>query len=317
MNSEMSIWSNFVEYLTRGGNDSLIELYIKDQPPEWYLHLVTTLCDSDLKLRSLKKLYLGGGSFPHHPVFPVDVTIQLIHRCCPELTELQVSGKTDTNLLLYSLIECPKLSHLNLQGCVRPLDDGGLQALLTSSVGERLLSLDISRWKFSDGRVFDAISENCSQLQYLNFSGTQFSNGNNGLIAIAKGCPRLKRLNLDSCFWVNDESFRALCRERESPTSGEHQLLVELEDLSINRCSGAGNSIPSLFTLFPELKRLQLRSIPISYKTVKEFLMQLSSANRGGCIELTITAFAHDGVYREGILDLISNYPNATVIARF
>jgi len=58
-NSEMSIWSNFVEYLRRGrGNDSLIELYIKDQPPEWYPHLVTTLCDSDLKLRSLKKLYL-------------------------------------------------------------------------------------------------------------------------------------------------------------------------------------------------------------------------------------------------------------------
>lgn len=230
---------------------------------------------------------------------------------------MQVSGKTDTNLLLYSLIECPKLSHLNLQGCVRHLDDEGLQALLTSSVGKRLLSLDISRWKFSDGRVFDAISENCSQLQYLDFRGTQFSNGNNGLIAIAKGCPRLKRLNLDSCLWVNDESFRALCRERESPTSGEHQLLVELEDLNITRCSVAGNSIPSLFKLFPKLKRLDMRGIFISYETVEEFLMQLSSANRGGCIELTFNAYARDCIRKEGFLELTSKYPKANVIARF
>jgi hypothetical protein len=315
-NGEMSIWPSFVEYLTRGGNSSLIELWINDQPPGWFLHLVTTLCDSNLKLSSLKKLYLGGVNAPHTLEYPVDVTIQLIHRCCPELTELQVSGKTDTNLLLYSIIECPKLFHLNLPGCTRHLDDGGLQALLPSLVGKRLLSLDISHWTFRDGRVFDAISKNCSQLQYLNLSRTEFSYDDNGLIlSIAKGCRHLKRLNLDHCYWLKDESFRALSRDRESRTSGEHQLLVELEDLSMIRCLGVrGSTIPSFSTLFPKVKRLNLRGIIISYEEIEEFLMQLSSANRGCCIELTITTYARESVSKEGILELISNYPNANVI---
>ena len=189
--------------------------------------------------------------------------------------------------------------------------------MLTSSVGNRLLSLDISGWKTRhDDHIFRVISDHCGQLRYLDFSSNQFrdfSEANHGLISIAKGCPHLKCLKLRHCNWVNDETTQLLLYERRA--SGD-QLLVELEVLDIRFCA-VESTIPMFSTLFPQLNRFDIRDIKVECGLVEEFLIQHSSANQSEFIELILTVFEDDYSYKIEFDEMISKYPKANVIVNY
>jgi hypothetical protein len=315
--NDWGFWMEFSHYLTKGGDESIIELQFLNHPSVDFLDLVTTLEKSELILSSLKKLrfdFLGsyrleGSSIPEwhpEPVSPVNTVIDLIGRC-PELTELSLRWwsltAADMNTLLYFLSEHSKLTHVYLQsGQGPPMDEDGILALLASSVGDRLESLAVSYWDFQEDKVLVAITTNCWQLQYLDLSGNDFSN--DGLIRIARGCLHLKVLKLCFCDWVDDATFGELL-SRQGQTSAE-QLLVELEHLDISNCQFV-HSIPLFCALLPRLNRLNIGGLSVSCATVDEFLKQHSLANPSGFIELHLDFEVADAEFEM----LISRYPNA------
>ena len=94
----------FMQYLTSGGNNSIVELVFSNQTPELYPDFVARLCESHLTLPSLKRLTIGSCTKLTGTGFIiVNEVIELILRC-PQLVELKFISSADDEFLYLSLI---------------------------------------------------------------------------------------------------------------------------------------------------------------------------------------------------------------------
>ncbi|KAM3586663.1 SCF ubiquitin ligase complex subunit [Umbelopsis sp. WA50703] len=115
------------------------------------------------------------------------------------------------------LAACNRLERITLAGCTR-LTDNGILSLLQHSVGQNLISVDLSDMiNVTDTTIF-AIAEKCPKLQGLNLSMCKDSQDpsdsvqihDESIIRIAERCPSLRRIKLSNCVHLTDRSAIAL-----------------------------------------------------------------------------------------------------------
>ena len=258
--SDDPFWLDCVEYLTSEKNRSIFQIGFLHTQPEIYGDLVTRLRKSAHgMLVSVEKLdFQSTEETPFYrtgQLHPVRELIEVIQRC-PKLTNLAIVGLADDSLVI-NLCGCTELAHVYLPSCDGRMTEWshgvtgyGLKALANSPVGNRLLSLNISRMKELDNIALLEISACCHQLRHLDISNNNHRDLHYGFTMIASHCLHLQRLDLSFCFWLTGETFVFLRGK---------QLLTELEGLLLYGCANVDcNILPLFCELFPRLDLLDI-----------------------------------------------------------
>ena len=155
---------------------------------------------------------------------------------CPELRKLDVDGLSDSAPLAGLGRAAPKLEHVHLLGLRQPLPAGfcdelpNLQSLVLGgsaqfthemavAVGTKcpnLRTFDAARQDFVKDASLVAIARGCPELRNLNVTnGSAAAAGaitDAGIIAIAQNCPRLECINVTGRLAVTDAAMRAIGR---------------------------------------------------------------------------------------------------------
>lgn len=133
---------------------------------------------------------------------------------------LQVHNK---DLSVVGSFSGPRLQSLNLS-CVSGFNEQGLMHVATQCTS--LKSLDLSNGLLLEDEVLYAVAL-MTNLEHLKLANCRTIT-DSGLIEVAKGCPKLRLLNLKSCMRVGDASAMAIA---------ENCKLVEDLDLSYTEVS--------------------------------------------------------------------------------
>ncbi|KAG6492595.1 F-box protein SKP2A-like [Zingiber officinale] len=138
-----------------------------------------------------------------------DGSVEIIAGYCHDLRDLDLSKSlklSDSSLFLLAH-GCSRLTKLNISGC-EGFSDSALAYLATHCKNMKTLNL-CGCVRAATDRALQAISCNCSKLQYLNLGWCERVS-DAGVTSLAAGCHDIKALNLCGCVQITDESVIAL-----------------------------------------------------------------------------------------------------------
>jgi hypothetical protein len=221
---------------------------------------------------------------------------------CPHLTTVEMMDAEVTDDGIQKVARNGALRTLCVEGCVE-LTDEGLQAVVAFC--PHLESVDLSACDELTDATLLAIGQHCSNLRELNIVETDVTD--EGLRAIAEGCPLLETLNASQCDVgpaIEDiargcPKLRVLIVTGVEVTAEAVQALAEccprLEELGLCRCEEIGDEeITTLVRGCSNLRRLS-----ITRTAVTELGLY---AIREHCTQLTRIALQEE-MYPNGVRD--------------
>jgi len=137
--------------------------------------------------------------------------------------------------LFHISYSCPNLLSLHINKCRQPLLDDAITCLVTSC--PKLASLSLLECNITD-RSLEALGKFSVHLTNLNLSQCDAIN-DQGIFALAQGCPLLQILNLNYCDLITDKSIMFLVTK-----------CLHLKSLSLFFCMGLSEG-----HLYPEPKK--------------------------------------------------------------
>eukprot|EP00271_Cylindrocystis_brebissonii_P008896 TRINITY_DN23420_c0_g1_i1.p1 TRINITY_DN23420_c0_g1~~TRINITY_DN23420_c0_g1_i1.p1 ORF type:complete len:644 (-),score=106.15 TRINITY_DN23420_c0_g1_i1:715-2646(-) len=192
---------------------------------------------------------------------------------CTQLTTLLLAYCTVTDASLMALSGCHKLEVLKLANC-RDITDAGIFCLAAGCKGLRELSL---RWCILVTNLGMAyVAANCTLLRSLDLGNStkvtsdalesiallpalehlnleQSEVNYDGLLALSKGCPKLKELDLRGCQNVTDAGVRAICAG-----------VTDLEELALSYCLHITDAALTALSSLSRLRVLKLDKCALS-----------------------------------------------------
>ncbi|CEP16455.1 hypothetical protein [Parasitella parasitica] len=151
------------------------------------------------------------------------------------------------DLHVMTLRACKRLERLTLANCSK-LTDVGLCTLI-HDIGPSLVSIDLSDvYQITDATIIEA-ARTCPQLQGFNLSMSRYHHGitDTGITMLAIQCTLLRRIKLNNCSQVSDQSAIAL--------SIHCPRLVEVDFMN---CKINNQALISIFNHNQELRELRL-----------------------------------------------------------
>lgn len=155
------------------------------------------------------------------------------------------------DIQLMALSTCVRLERLTLAGCSR-LTDVGLCALINgedSGIGAGLVSIDLSDVPLITNFTILKVAFCCPNLQGFNLSMSREQQliTDVGIVKLAKSCKDLKRIKLNNCVKVTDES--AICLAMNCP---------RLLEVDFTNCNINDDALKTIFEYSHDLRELRL-----------------------------------------------------------
>lgn len=167
----------------------------------------------------------------------------------PHITTLCLSSNYVSNQLFKRLhLNLTKIAiHSNL------FDDQGLEWLTSRS--NQLVSINVKDCETITDRGISFIGQNCPSLENLTFGNhMQTKIGNDGLLSVAQGCPKLKTLHTHFIWNINDDSVVLLAKSCTFLQKVSFEKGAKFTDASL---MAIGDNCPLLkFALFKECDEL-------------------------------------------------------------
>jgi F-box/leucine-rich repeat protein 2/20 len=220
---------------------------------------------------------------------------------CPRLTSVDTISGDITDAGLMSIARSGALEALRLKGCIGLTEDGFLAAI---SLCPRLEIFDMASCNQLTDATLIALGQHCPILRVLNISYTNMTD--DGLQAIAAGCPRLEVLCAKECYIGRavEAIARSCPRLRSLIVDGievtETVLALAeccplLEELGLYGCWIVGDEeITALACGCPDLQRLDIKDTAVAEDglySIREHCKKLK--------HITLD----DGMYPGGVVD--------------
>eukprot|EP00899_Mesostigma_viride_P007910 jgi/Mesvir1/1711/Mv21167-RA.1 len=197
---------------------------------------------------------------------------------------------------------CQGLTYLNVAGCSEDVTGAGIMAIARSCRG--LEALDVSDCHVGDAAI-QAVAESCRGLRRLAAS-CMWSVTDASLVSLGQHCPQLEALDVDFA-GVTDEGVIAIaggcpclrrlvvaCRVTDAAISQVAEHCRELEHLGVEACKSVTDaSIKTIAANCPRLRRLDVPNTGITDNSI--------SVLAGKCTELRRLNVAETGVSDAGI----------------
>ena len=168
-----------------------------------------------------------------------DSTLELLGRCSPNLTRLDIWGVgliTDDGLSAVAT-GCAELQHLDASRCAG-LSDGGLAKVPAHC--HRLRELRLSSCRAGTETLL-AAGTHCPALRHLSTNYSQQGRvSDDGLLAVANGCPDLRHLEVCSSPGITDVSLVALAANCRSIEHVDFSACPRVSDAGVKALAGTG-----------------------------------------------------------------------------
>eukprot|EP00899_Mesostigma_viride_P027517 jgi/Mesvir1/7950/Mv11869-RA.1 len=238
---------------------------------------------------------------------------------CPRLEHLDVSGHgimfsgfdggvSDASIRLIAA-SCPDLRHLDVSQCPR-VTDGGIGAVAKNCPGLESLTISCTGTTRASARAIAT----CRALMYLDASYCSFEDDD--LAVIAKGCPKLRHLDVSTMHAVTKMSVRAISRHCTGPRvfkagksfcSGADLAKLfdergdQLRELDLSKCCVSDATVALVADKCHGLKSLALRDTEVSdagLGMLAQGCKQLGFLDVWGCYRVTAAGLAQFNRFR-------------------